>query len=82
MTTTAQKIASKLAQAEAINNTLTLDMSEDIFKSISKALLRLQREAINETADALESRDITFEEGRMLRRMTLESGGTDIKETF
>ena len=82
MTTTAQKLTNKLAQAEAIANTITFDMEVNLLKNMVDAKSQLIQEVIDECDEALNSGDITSEENFKLNVMTRKVIRVEVKETF
>lgn len=82
MTTTAQKLTNKLAQAEAIANTITFDMEANLLKNMVDAKSQLIQEVIDECDEAFNSGDITSEENFKLNVMTRKVIRVEVKETF
>jgi hypothetical protein len=82
MTTTAQNIANKLSQVEAINNATSYDMQIDAFNTMIELKRTLTGEAIDMTEEALENGDITIQENLKLNKMTRAIIMLDVKDKF
>jgi hypothetical protein len=82
MTTTAQKIANKLAQIEAIHNATSFDMQIDACNTMIELKRTLMGEAIDMTADALDKGEITSQENLKLNKMTRAIIMLDVKDKF